>query len=264
MTVLPALKDSVLDAATRRAQSVLSGEVAPRLARGRWRSPRRLAVGGIGALATAAAAILLSLGGGGTSTSTAFANWSATPTNPASGQLHAAELFCRQQNPNVRSEAPAVADVRGPYSMLVYAGSSTITDCTAGAQGTLMSGQSPAQKAVIAPNSIKVESWGFTHTGQGGEIASVLDGQCGPGVRTVALTLDNGTNIQTTVTNGWFAAWWPGKESARTAAITTDGGTTTQQLPAQSNIPALPEPMPVERGRASTQSPSAATTTTNG
>jgi hypothetical protein len=248
MTVLPALKDSVLNAAIRRAQYASAVELAPGRPRNRWRSLWRLAAGGIGVVTAATVAVLLSLSGGA-STSTAFANWSATPTTPMSGQLRAAELFCRQQNPNVGSNAPTVADVRGPYSLLVYADSPTITDCTAGAQGTLMSGQSPAMQASpVAPASIKVESWGFSHMAGGGQIASVLDGQAGAGVRAIKLTLDSGTSIQTTVANGWFAAWWPGQRSARSAEITTASGTITQALHIPINTPTLAPPAPSSAG----------------
>ena len=239
MTVLPALKDSVLEAATRRAQSAPADAHMRRVSGSRWRSPWRLATLGVGVFAAVAAALVAVLGGDA-STSTAFASWSAAPTTPTSGQLQSAEAACRQQNPNVGTNEPTVADVRGPYSMLVYAGPSTITDCTADAQGTLMSSQSPsAQTPSPAQNSIKVESWGSAHTGQGGQIASVLAGRAGAGVTAVTLVLADGTNIQTTVGNGWFAAWWPGQQGVQSAKVITPSGAATQQLHLELGVPAL-------------------------
>jgi hypothetical protein len=116
--------------------------------------------------------------------------------------------------------------------MLVWANSSIITNCTAGAQGTLMSSvASAAQTPAIAPDAIEVESsGGASIPGQEGQTASVLDGQVGADVTAVTLVLDDGTSIQTTVANGWFAAWWPGSHGVRSAEITTASGITTHQL----------------------------------
>ena len=42
--------------------------------------------------------------------------------------------------------------------------------------------------------------------------------------------------VTSTTRNGWFAAWWPRTHATDSAQITTDAGTTTEQL----NIPAVP------------------------
>ncbi len=94
------------------------------------RGHRRL-VGGMGALAAAgavtAAGLLIA---GGPAASTAFAGWRAAPTAPAPRQLPAAEASCPAGGSSpggkvgppgaVPSGPPALSDVRGPYSMLLY------------------------------------------------------------------------------------------------------------------------------------------------
>jgi hypothetical protein len=116
--------------------------------------------------------------------------------------------------------------------MLVWAENGAITFCTSGAQGTLMSGGTPIPSApTVAPQAIEPESSGFSNVASPqGEAASMLDGEAGADVSAVMLTLDDGSTIQTTVANGWFAAWWPGSQGVQSAEITTASGTTTQPL----------------------------------
>jgi hypothetical protein len=67
---------------------------------------------------------------GGPAASTAFAGWRAAPTAPAPGQLPAAKASCPAGGPSpggkvgppraVPPGPPALSDVRGPYSMLLY------------------------------------------------------------------------------------------------------------------------------------------------
>ena len=33
----------------------------------------------------------------------------------------------------------------------------------------------------------------------------------------MTLILDDGTNVQATVANGWFVAWWPGAQDVKSA-----------------------------------------------
>jgi hypothetical protein len=87
----------------------------------------------------------------------------------------------------------------------------------------------------------ETQSWGAARTGQGSQIASVLDGQADTDLRAVTLTPDNRTSIQMTVANGWLAACRPGKESADSAEITTASSAKTQRLHLQTNT-LTPEP----------------------
>jgi hypothetical protein len=216
-----------------------------RPARQRWQPSKRLAAGGVGAvgvLGALTAILLVSLVG---NTQQAFAGWSAAPTTPASGQLQAAETSC-QHNPTLASLAPSVADTRGPFSLLVYAANDTSTVCITGLPfGTGQQGLSPiffggaalpASGAVNSPSvaagAIEPESQ-IAAASAGGQAYRVVDGQVGADVTAVSLVLDDGSSIEATTSNGWFAAWWPGNQGAKTANITTATASTTQPL----NIP---------------------------
>jgi hypothetical protein len=47
-------------------------------------------------------------------------------------------------------------------------------------------------------------------------------------VTAVTLTLHDGSNVEATTGNGWFAAWWPSLQGVRSADLTTTKGSTTQ------------------------------------
>jgi hypothetical protein len=211
----------------------------------------RWATLGVGAVAVAVAVLVVGTTGGGPQK--ALAGWSADPTTPATGQLQTAESACQRQNPSTASLVPTVADVRGPYSMLVYVESRSVVECIAGSQGTLMSSISAPPTNSAAPSAVAITSLGNTvipgeqdqaasQLRAEGDTASVLVGQAGTGVTAVTLTLDDGTTVQSTTTNGWFAAWWPGSQMPHSAAMTTPTGTSTQPLvvpggPAQTQPP---------------------------
>jgi hypothetical protein len=216
-----------------------------RPARQRWQPSKRLAAGGLGAVfvvAALAAILVVSLVG---NTQQAFAGWSAAPTTPAGEQLQAAETSC-QRNPELASLAPSVADTRGPFSLLLYAANDTATMCLTGLPfGTGQQGLAaiffggaalPASGAptspAVAAGAIELESR-IAATADG-QAYGVVDGQVGADVTAVSLVLDDGSSIEATTSNGWFAAWWPGNQGAQTANITTATGTITQPL----NIPA--------------------------
>jgi hypothetical protein len=181
--------------------------------------------------------------------SNAFAGWTASPTTPSRAQLQAAESACGHSTPALASRPPTVADGRGPFSMLVYVHNGAATVCLTGLPGggaivTSLGGvPGPVDPDAIAPEA------GVAHqalrqragsasgtTPRGGQDFGILTGQVGANVSAVTLVLDDGDRIETTVADGWFAAWWPGTHAVRSAAITTASGTITQPL----NTPASP------------------------
>ena len=56
-------------------------------------------------------------------------------------------------------------------------------------------------------------------------------GEVGTGVTAATLVLEDGTKVQTTIANGWFAAWWPGEKWVSSAEVTTANGTVTEPFP---------------------------------
>ena len=194
------------------------------------RSRRRVALAA--AAVVGAVSVLLGVGLAGSGPQDAFAGWTAQPTQPMSGQLQAAETACEQSRPELVSSSPAVADMRGPTSMLVYLEGDRTTVCATGesAFGTLVTlsaggSLSPAPgPGAITPHQLQVR------VAADGQAFAALDGQAGAGVSAVTFVLDDGTSVQATVANNWFVAWWPENHGVQAAQITTASGTSTRTL----------------------------------
>ncbi len=189
----------------------------------------------IGALASAAAAAgtlaaIISLGAGASS---AFAGWSAKPTKAAPGQLAAASSACQRSQSTVAGDPLAIADTRGPFTFSVYANSESTISCIQGPSFVALS-QSQSSSPVNVPAD-QVQLASMHRSDRGNRAFGFAYGRTGSGVSAVTLVLDDGTQVQATVANGWFIAWWPGSHVLRSADLTTPSGSSTQKfdLPAQ-------------------------------
>jgi hypothetical protein len=206
----------------------------------RWQPSKRLAAGGVGALAALCAvtvALVLSLAGAA-GTSTAFAGWTAKPTTPRRGQIQAAQAGCNQP------DQPTLADTRGPYAVLLYnTPGQPIYACTAfpAASGTQFVGWTTNQQTLgssLAANTIAVAAHGMRTDAADRSVYQHIYGYAGGDVTSVTLTLNDGTQVQATTENGLFDAWWPGTEGVQTANVIATTGTSTQTL----NIPSVTLP----------------------
>jgi hypothetical protein len=202
-----------------------------------WRQGRPLAalLGVTGSVAAAAVAAVLVFTAGSAPTA-AFAGWSAEPTPQSSGQVQAAASEC-QRNSELASRAPTLADIRGPFTLLVYAGDSGGL-CITGPSLLSPTNEPPfapfgvggtTTTASLSSDAIQPTVTGGLTTRAAAEFTFNV-GRVGVSVTAVTLTLTNGNRVEATTSNGWFAAWWPGGQAAQTADITTTSGTTTQQL----------------------------------
>jgi hypothetical protein len=61
---------------------------------------------------------------------------------------------------------------------------------------------------------------------------TVALGQAGSAVTGVTLSLSDGTQVVTTVGNGYFTAWWPSDATMLSADVTTAQGTVSESIPA--------------------------------
>jgi hypothetical protein len=222
----------------RLLQRILASErTTPR---SRWQRTRRqrLALSATSAgVAVAAAVTAVLVFTAGNTPSVAFAGWSAHPTVAAGGQVRGAESEC-QRNPKLASLSPTLADTRGPYTLLIYA-ENPGGECVTGP-----SMLSPRGEPVVAPlhgaalttpvagDAIKrIDNALVTAKASPPSAAlSFNDGRVGAHVTAVTLVLADGSRVQATVANGWFAAWWPGDQAAQAAEVTTTAGTAIQQL----------------------------------
>lgn len=228
-----------------------------------------------GALACAAVAGGLALTVGLSHPSPAFAGWTAHPTSAKPSEVSDAGSSCldklkgmsgstaaraatgqagRPQMPALSSMSQVLSDTRGPFSFLVYANS----DGTASAACFDAPGFASVSE-VRAPAPVKVAADGLNVVRQAQSVSqgkgyTFIEGQVGSGVSQVTLDLSDGSTVQATTENGWFAAWWPGSTGATHATLTTSSGTRTVALPT-AEPPSCP-PSPNGQGSCSASSSS--------
>ena len=185
-----------------------------------------LAIGAVASAAGAAGAVavVISLTAGASS---AFAGWTPTPTTPTPGQLAAAGADCQTQSP-IAGLPLKLTDTRGPFTFSIYANSQSSASCIKGPSFTAVSGSTSSAPVSVPAGQILLSSAHMTD--RGGAAYSFADGHAGDGVSAVTLILDDGTNVQATVANGWFVAWWPSAHDVKSAQVTTPAGVTTQPL----------------------------------
>ena len=115
-------------------------------------SPRVTIGAAAGVAASTAAAVSLLVVGGAPP---AFAGWQATPTTPTAGQLATAEASCRAQlagqppgsSADGQGSSPVLTDVRGPYTVAIYAEGSSDVTCFTGPSFTAVSGKTVTSTA---------------------------------------------------------------------------------------------------------------------
>jgi len=230
--------------------------------RSRALSPRMALATGAGLAATGGAVVaLVGLGAG---TSPAFAGWSATPTRPASGQTTSAQEHCTAQLAGAlhpSSNLPAggwetvLTDTRGPFTLMILRSGGASATCFNGPSFTTVAANSAqtnggASEHVLsgssatgaARGSTSVMGLGGSSTGpvgpatqshllaSGGEPYTFVQGQVVAGVTGVTLARSDGNDVQATVADGSFVAWWPGSVGATSAQVRSSAGTATQQL----------------------------------
>jgi len=229
---------------------------------------RGLALRGGGALAAvgvSTAAVLVVFVG--SRAPNAFAGWSATPTRPASGQTASALSRCTARAARSRGAQsdmaaerwePVLTDTRGPFTAMILHGAGATATCLTGPSFTTITANaaqaggsyhvssilvgvaSPAGRSDVLqmsvmglsrPSSGPVRQASQMHlTAGGGQPFTLVQGQVQAGVTAATLVLSDGSDVQATVADGSFVAWWPGSAHATAARVTSGSATTTQQL----------------------------------
>lgn len=228
----------------------------------RRRGLRRLAAVGVGGAIAGVALLVLGTTGGGPSS--AFAGWTATPTSPASGETQGALDQCRSQLAQPAGGGPSgiptggwqpgITDTRGPFTAMVLHSGSASAMC--------LSGPSFTSAAATVPDSYlqewrlggsaaggsarpSVSGLGFSVprsgpiisqalqadlTTSGGQQYTFVVGQVAAGGTRLTLVLSDGSNVQATVGDPSFIAWWPGSATVSSAQVKNASGLSTQQL----------------------------------
>jgi hypothetical protein len=242
----------------------------------RRQAPRRLALGGVGALAAvgaATAALLIVFAGA--RTQNAFAGWRAAPTQPASGQTAGALSQCASRlasSAKGQSNIPAsgwkalVTDTRGPFTAMILQSAGATATCLTGpsftttqanateggaSQHVASTGSASAGQPSISvlglggPSGGPISQATVQHATSDGQPYTFLQGQVETGVTSVTLLLSDGSEVQATVSDGLLLAWWPGSADAAAAQATSPTGTRTQQL---TFTPVSPSSVPTPPG----------------
>ena len=224
---------------------------------------RRLALSGAAAIAgagAATAAVLVAFTGAGASN--AFAGWTATPTVPTSGETANALAACTSRLASSgapRSGGPAhgwqpvLTDTRGPFTAMILqsAGASatclsgplfTTTEANAASGGASEHVLSNGTASPGAPPAVSIMGLGGSSSGPiehatqsrlstaGGQPYTFVQGQVADGVTSLTLVRSDGSNVQATIADGSFLAWWPGTAEATSAQMASSSGAKTQQL----------------------------------
>lgn len=237
---------------------VISGQyderVAPSPRRPVWQ--RRLVLVGAAAAAAVAASVAVPTLVP-TTADKAFASWTAQPTAVTGQQvLPTARACARAWNDSGADPSDVLlAEQRGHASLLIMKTPDGTAEClsfepgTAGPSMGLTEGplQPPAGDGIrLETRSSAGGGGGLLHTlrtlGDGPEWYSNFIGSAGPGVSAVDLMMGDGRVIHTSMSAGWFAAWWPGDEGGladgggmKVVVHTTSGATKTYNLAQLSN-----------------------------
>jgi len=199
------------------SRRLLTADYRPR-ARRIW---PQLAVGGVATAAAGVAAALMLTGGAGN----AFAGWTPQPTTPAPAQLAAAEAYCAANMgfPNLPLK---LVDARGPFTFIVYSDDTSNDFCTTGPSFQNSSGWQTSSPLTVPSGRLFL--WSEHTTTDSGPAYTFVIARAADDVSAADLTLDDGTDVSATVSNGWAVAWWPGTSLITSAQLTTAAGTQTQ------------------------------------
>lgn len=207
----------------------------------RWRRPTLLlpvaaAVAGLSVLGGS------QLGGG----DSAYATWAARPAAVAVDDLAAygenCQAFWEGSPVGAATLIPVLAERRGDWSYtLMVADGGRTADCLlldpSGAMGERWAEGSGGLGPVTSETPVGSTITALAHnsTGLVGGSYVAVNGQLGKDVTTIVLHTPTAGDVQTTVSNGYWAAWWPVSRSElddqsglTLTATMTDG--TTQDL----------------------------------
>jgi hypothetical protein len=212
--------------------AILEHDAAPDVtpARRSGRRVMRYAVAA-GTVLVAGAMVTNFLGG-----SAAYASWTATArlANPIEEAKWGADCLSRWSG---HGYTVRLVELRGRYAYTVLAGSdgyeATCLMEDRGAGHEVLGGgyqgplkQNPPSTGLVT-NSVRAQS------DDNGDAAFEVTGKAGPHVASIVIEAD-GVDVQATLKDGYFAAWWPGRDSMipkggppnPRVTITLDDGTT--------------------------------------
>lgn len=208
-----ARESGLSDAERERAEAAFARIVATPVDLAPARRPRRVRLLAGAALAGAGIATLpaLLLGGGD-----AFGSWTPTPEPLSASAASAAEARCRASigvpDPTARI---ALAERRGEWTYVLLAGPRGEAICLMHDDGDSIFGSStpdPPPPPTLARDGLDESTSATSATDEG--MYSYTEGFVGRDVTGVTVHVSTGLDIQASIADGRFAAWWPSVEQS--------------------------------------------------
>ena len=187
---------------------------------------RRLAIG-LAAAALLAAGVTLAVPAALPDGDAAYASWTPVPDSmPDADALAAADECARSWTEDGTGTAGKIvlAERRGvTVLLLMWLRGGPLIKCSslgtghpAGAER--LSDDRNAEPPLPAAGRVTLGG-GMGASGVGGRWYSEAAGRVGPGVTGVDIAMAGGRTVRASVRDGWWAAWWPGREGGETAAL---------------------------------------------
>lgn len=182
----------------------------------------------VGVAATGALAIVAGLTLPGIGSDEAYASWTPAPSALTGTDLLRAETACG--NSSTRATT-VLAERRGVFAFTLRTDRDQVTDCLVTLNGT--GGGSARDLETLrdpADGQALVAAFFTTWNPDDGH-ASAVYGRVGDAVEAVTITRSTGYEVQATVADGWWAAWWPGDtDPDATLTVRRTDGTATRPV----------------------------------
>ncbi|MCQ1953668.1 hypothetical protein [Arthrobacter sp. zg-Y238] len=185
---------------------------------GKHRHARWIAVPAVVAVLAAAVVLAPNL----LSAENAYASWTPVPETLTEADLATTEKACREQGLNIDSPSLDIAERRGEWVVLLYAGANdTSADCLAhvpvgsgraddvatsgsGGKGAVPVGDQFTQGPITEYNDRR------TLISRPRPTVSLTQGHIGDNVVGVTIHTADGQQVQASLEDGRYVAWWPG------------------------------------------------------
>ncbi len=202
----------------RRLEAILATPVpaAPRR--------RRLIVGVAAMAAAAAVAVAIPTTGLLGTDGAAYASWTADPGSLSESDRSAADDACRDHGLDLSAPELRLAERRGDWAVLLYAGTRGIDPVVAGCMARVPAGSSDVDDVDLGwvggqgavPTGAQFTDGGMMQfggtslLGRDRPTVSLVLGDVGPDVSALTIRTSDGRDVVATVADGHYVAWWPG------------------------------------------------------
>ncbi len=226
----PASLTTIRDQVVREQRAVRSVRAMRSTRNAPSTRPRRALVGAAaaGALAVTAGLALPWIGH-----DDAYASWTPVPSVLTGPALSSAETACGN-DPTLTTTV--LAEQRGAFTFTLRTDTDQVMDCLVDEDSTGGSSTSDLESLRAPADQQALVATYFTTWNPDNGHATAIYGPAGSAVTAVTITRSNGYEIQATVSNGWWAAWWPG-DTDPDATLTTHHADGTSSEPISINDP---------------------------